>query len=1220
VPKGLRSFDAGDSEFFLELLPGARDRDGLPEIIRFWKRLIEAQDRDTTFSIGLIYGPSGCGKSSLVRAGLLTRLAPHVTAVYVESTAHDTERRLQRALEKACPDVKPGRGLVELLSALRRGQGLKSREKICIVLDQFEQWLHAKQAEQEPELLQALRHCDDERVQTVMLVRDDFWMGSTRFLRELEVPLLEGQNSTPVDLFDLRHGKKVLIAFGRAYGALPPGELERDSETFVDKALEELAEDGQIIPVRLALFAEMVKGRPWGPQTLKQLGGIHGIGEAFLEETFSSKTAPPEHRLHQHAAREVLRALLPERATATRGRMRPRMELQRASGYQQSPGQFQDLLRILDKELRLITPTAPEDTQPEARKHAASPDTEYYQLSHDYLVPSIRDWLHRKQQATRRGRAELRLEELTNFWTQHPEARQLPSWWEHLTIRWHTRREKRSAKQRRMLQAALRRHAVSAMFLCVFVGALTWGGLEVVGRFSARALHDRLVVASPTEVPAILAETPRYRQWLDPMLRATLEAGGGEDSLRQQRARLALLPVDTAQTSHLADALLQASSSEFDLLRDSLRGHAKELIPRLWKTVATRGNSATARLRAAGALAHYAPEDAQWTTYAPIVAGDLVRTNPTLLAHWVAALKPVRLALVVPLASLFDEGGSEGRPAAAVLADYASDDPARLAALTVRADKEQLEALWPPLSAAAEIRTHLKAKLVATLKRSWPGGVEWTSPVPPDTQQAIEQAQGIVTEDFAFTQTLPLGSLRSAMDALTTAGYRPLRIRPFPTQSGTLVAATWDRAGRRFRWADDLSRDALAIENVKEREAGLILTELAGYRTDNRHLFIAIWGEPPQQDVEFDFYAGLTSTESDKAYLRFKKRGLRARSRHFFPAEDGTLRHSMIWAKYPDEPADWNFWHGNSAEFALRSRLARFPLDVHLSRSLGQDPPRAVPHYGGVWHKLHPQLEARTLDALSPAELLAAARKLPGEGYRPRTVAVAEITTNVPLRSLSVWERPVITDDALEQFQRKTAMAAALLGRLGEWDAVIPLLRHSVNPGVRAHLIELLSDAETSLTRLIELLATTDDTSTRRALLLALGGFEIHERPAAINDDAIADVARLYENDPDPGIHAAAEWLLRRWNQAERIRAIRRAIERTTKRGRRLVPDATRAHHDRPPASRAVPHGVSTARSTTTQCRMAARQAHPTSLRNRLERSHRRSVQPLPPREPGCRS
>ena len=81
VPKGLRSFDAHDADFFLELLPGPRDRDGLPDSIRFWKDRIEETDTESTFAVGLLYGPSGCGKSSLVKAGLLPRLAKSVTAV-----------------------------------------------------------------------------------------------------------------------------------------------------------------------------------------------------------------------------------------------------------------------------------------------------------------------------------------------------------------------------------------------------------------------------------------------------------------------------------------------------------------------------------------------------------------------------------------------------------------------------------------------------------------------------------------------------------------------------------------------------------------------------------------------------------------------------------------------------------------------------------------------------------------------------------------------------------------------------------------------------------------------------------------------------------------------------------------------------------------------------------------------------------------------------------
>ena len=110
VPKGLRSFDRHDADFFLELLPGPRDRDGLPESVRFWKTRIEETEPDKTFSVGLICGPSGCGKSSLVKAGLLPCLSDHVMPVYVEATARETETRLLSGLRKRCPGAacRPG--------------------------------------------------------------------------------------------------------------------------------------------------------------------------------------------------------------------------------------------------------------------------------------------------------------------------------------------------------------------------------------------------------------------------------------------------------------------------------------------------------------------------------------------------------------------------------------------------------------------------------------------------------------------------------------------------------------------------------------------------------------------------------------------------------------------------------------------------------------------------------------------------------------------------------------------------------------------------------------------------------------------------------------------------------------------------------------------------------------------------------------------------------
>ena len=104
-------------------------------------------------------GPSGCGKSSLVRAGLLPLLAQHVTPVYIEATANETETRLLDGLRKRCPGLPGNLNLTETIAALRRGQGVPDGDKLLIVLDQFEQWLHAKKEEDNTELVQALRQC-----------------------------------------------------------------------------------------------------------------------------------------------------------------------------------------------------------------------------------------------------------------------------------------------------------------------------------------------------------------------------------------------------------------------------------------------------------------------------------------------------------------------------------------------------------------------------------------------------------------------------------------------------------------------------------------------------------------------------------------------------------------------------------------------------------------------------------------------------------------------------------------------------------------------------------------------------------------------------------------------------------------------------------------------------------------------------------------------------
>jgi serine/threonine protein kinase/formylglycine-generating enzyme required for sulfatase activity len=707
VPKGLRSFDENDADFFLELLPGPRDRGGLPESIRFWKRRIEPIDPDLTFKVGLIYGPSGCGKSSLVKAGLLPRMGRHILPVYVEATPDETEARLLKGLQKACPGLPQGMGLVDSLASLRRGRILRPERKVVLVLDQFEQWLYAKKGEENTELVAALRHCDGEHVQAVLLVRDDFWLAASRFMRDLEIRLLEGDNSALVDLFDRRHAKKVLAAFGRAYGALPegPGDLNRDQEAFLDQAISGLDQDGKIISVRLALFAEMMKGKQWTPATLTEVGGTQGVGLTFLDETFSASTAPPEHRFHQKAAQAVLKALLPESGTDIKGQMRSRQELLDASGYVSRPRDFDDLIRILDPELRLITPI-----EPEGKEDASSPQVregdECYQLTHDYLVHSLRDWLTRKQKETRRGRVELLLADRAAVWNARPENRQLPSLLQWLGIRWWTREKDWTPPQRNMMRRATRLHAVRGIALGLLLTVAAVMGLAIRGQVveqrkatHAAGLVMRVLDAETAQVSGVVVEMAEYRKWTDPTLRQ--EYGeAAMNSRRKLHASLALLPVDATQVDYLCGRLLDAVPQEVSVIRDALAPHKDFLLDKLWAVVdRPEKGKESQRLRAASALAKYDPESQRWGKVGSLVVDDLVLENPIFLGHWSEAFRPVSERLVPRLSEIFrdhrPERTAERSVATSLLADYVSDQPQVLADLLMDADDKQFSVIYP---------------------------------------------------------------------------------------------------------------------------------------------------------------------------------------------------------------------------------------------------------------------------------------------------------------------------------------------------------------------------------------------------------------------------------------------------------------------------------------------------------------------------------------------
>jgi hypothetical protein len=1151
VPKGLRSFDDDDADFFLELLPGPRDREGLPDSLRFWKRRIEEPDPDSTFRVGLLYGPSGCGKSSLVKAGLLPRLADTVTAIFVEATPDDTETRLLRGLRKHCPELPVGLSLTEAISTLRRESRVRPQRKVLLVLDQFEQWLHTRNDESN-ELVAALRQCDAEHIQCLLLVRDDFWMSITRLLRELEVPLQEGHNCAAVDRFDQRHARRVLRLYGQAFGTMPASrqDLTKDQRSFLEQSVDGLAEEGKVIPVRLALFAEMIKDKPWTTATLKAVGGAKGVGVAFLEETFSSSSAPPQHRIHQRAARAVLKTLLPEHGAGIKGASRSHHELLEASGYARRTREFDDLLHILSQELRILTPIDPEGLDDESV--AAPSDETFYQLTHDFLVPALQRWLVRKQQETREGRAELRLAERAALWNAKPEPQQLPTLWEWLSVRRLTQRRDWTDPQRKMMRVAARRHVSRAALAMLFVMLLTASGLmvrqQVIQRQNARhadALVARLLDAETAEVPNIVAEFKPFLVWTTPRLRGVLD-DEDERSKTKLHASLALLPEDAGQVEFLLDRVRTAGPEELATIRQMVRSHHDAATAKLWKVAAGQNHGKEEQFRAACMLAEYDPANEQWSAVAELVANHLVSEPPLAAAQWAEALQGVCESLVATLAAIFrdaDRAGTERTIAAEVLADYAADDPELLIALLLDATPQQFAVLLPKLNAHYERAVSLlEAEVNRVAEPTWPAfpNGNWPAADASIVRQ-IDRATGMITPHFALCQTLPVGEFDEVVAKLETAGYRLSRLRPYSTSSGVQVAALWQRDGLATDYVLDQAPEQLRDRNEQQRERGYLPADVAAYsatsgESDPANQYAALWVRGDTRCIDAKMYVVVPNEEHADHWGP-----LNAAS--FVPLADLVTLDSQGQPLFSS--VRWKFavypWYlprtSTAAEHRTIADNGWYQADVRLVADAETNEGYKL---AGMWWP-GVKYVSTALNGFAPHRHLRPCQELADTGFRPHALSVISLGENEVVTA-SVWQRPAVLDEDKDALSRRQANAAIALAGLESPEQLWPKLQHDGEPYLRSHLIHRLQPLGVDLDVLAKRLADEPDESIRRALLLALSEYSRDTIPAAQRTNLIAQFLDLHRNDPNPGVHSAAEFALRCWGAEEVVAEINSAL------------------------------------------------------------------------------
>jgi hypothetical protein len=370
------------------------------------------------------------------------------------------------------------------------------------------------------------------------------------------------------------------------------------------------------------------------------------------------------------------------------------------------------------------------------------------------------------REATRRGRAEQRLAEQAARWGARPEACHLPGVRAWLEILVRARRLPWTDTERRMMRAATYHHLVRGLALLAIVaflgviGLYGWRRLDEQRRAAhAHELVSQLLAADIGQVPGLLDTLDDYRAWAEPEL-TRIADDPGRSPRHRLRACLALSPAEEGRTAYLLERLLTANPEDLRAIRTRLLARGDRLTGPLWEVLESPNADPAAKLRAACALAFYAPNDARWPQTAGPVVGQLVREPPWLLPQWLALLRPARKNLLAELAVVCRSPGqdpTEREAATRILADYAADVPEVLYELILDAEPWQYGRL---LDKVTGYRDDLSGRMAGELWRRLPPGAD----EPARDRLARRQANAAVTlfQIRAYVRVWPV--LRQSAD------------------------------------------------------------------------------------------------------------------------------------------------------------------------------------------------------------------------------------------------------------------------------------------------------------------------------------------------------------------------------------------------------------------------------------------------------------------------
>jgi len=333
-------------------------------------------DKILSHRLVVLYGGSGTGKTSLIRAGVAPILARRSCLPLIVRPADDpalaAKRELREKLE-GLPDLTTD--LPAFLQAAER-----TTEKLIVVfLDQFEEFFLRFGDESRASFIAELARChQNEGLDTrfILSIREDFFVRLHEF---------EGQLSS---IFDSRYRLERLTRENARDAIVEPVKLfdVTYEERLVERLLDDLYEEG-VGPPQLQIVCDRLyrqfgqAGRPIALADYEELGGAKEILAGYLDSVLAG---------YEGQELEVAQGILMTLVTSQETKALVRLDTIVAEMGRDRETIEATLHSLIDQRLVRGVETS-----------------EYYELTHDYLVEEIKGWISEDAKRVKEAREML---------------------------------------------------------------------------------------------------------------------------------------------------------------------------------------------------------------------------------------------------------------------------------------------------------------------------------------------------------------------------------------------------------------------------------------------------------------------------------------------------------------------------------------------------------------------------------------------------------------------------------------------------------------------------------------------------------------------------------------------------------------------------------------------------------------------------------------------